>query len=226
MKRFVRSVAALTLLIWAVGQAQAGPVSAYGGPGPTSGPGSPIPGDPAYIFTYSDLSGDAGYGVLNAVPDGLGDDGLHAISGSLTVTSSAGGLLPLGTYPLLTAGPGVTTSPSGNYVVDNLIYPANDAGSGANNGADGFPTVSNPSYLDFFGLLFGKGGTEVNIYGNGGGDYAFLFSPPGVSGAFAGGTFSLALPEPGSLTLLGIGAAGLLGHAWRRRRAATAGTAV
>jgi hypothetical protein len=171
------------------------------------------------------LSGDAGYGVLNAVPDGLGDDGMHAISGSLTVTSSAGGLLPLGTYPLLSAGPGVTTSPNGGFVVDNLIYPANDAGSGANNGADGFPPISSPSYLDVFGLLFGKGGAEINIYGNGGGDYAFLFENPGLGGAFAGGTFTLATLEPTGLTLLGVGAAGLIGAAWRRRRAATAGAA-
>jgi hypothetical protein len=197
----------------------------YKGPGASSGSGSPLPGDPAYVFTYSDLSGDAGYGTLNSVPDGLGDDGMHAFSGSLTVTSSAGGALPLGVYPLIPQGPGVTLSPGGNFLDDNLIYPANDAGSGANNGADGFAPISNPSYLDVFGLLFGKGGREINIWGTGGGDYAFVFAPPAYGGAFTGGTFKLAAPEPGSLTLLGIGAAGLLAAAWRRRRAATAGTA-
>jgi hypothetical protein len=37
---------------------------------------------------------------------------------------------------------------------------------------------------------------------------------------FTATTATTATPEPASLTLLGIGAAGLLGYGWRRKRAA------
>jgi hypothetical protein len=40
------------------------------------------------------------------------------------------------------------------------------------------------------------------------------------NGTFSATTQTFATPEPASLTLLGIGAAGLLGYGWRRKRAA------
>jgi hypothetical protein len=74
--------------------------------------------------------------------------------------------MPLGVYPLVAdSAPSLSQSPSptGAFYIDNLIYPGNNAA----------PWGS--SYLTGGGILFGKGGgaIEINIWGNGGGDYAF-----------------------------------------------------
>src|SRR5262249_26649644 len=141
MKRFVCSCVALTLLVCAVGPAQAEWIPVYQGKGPATGPGSPVPGDPLYTFTYSDTSGNVGLGTLNTIADGFGDGGELAVAGSLTLT---GGALAGNTYALLAGGPGVTGSPSGTYIFDNLLYPGNNAGNGANNGVGGLASISNP----------------------------------------------------------------------------------
>ena len=118
-------------------------------------------------FTFSDASGDAGTITLNCVPSGLGDGSVWATSGSLTITSSSDTTdVPLGVYPLIAdSAPSLSQSPSptGAFNIDNLIYPGNNAAPGGS------------AYLTDGGILFGKGGgaIEINIWGNGGGDYAF-----------------------------------------------------
>ena len=175
--------------------------------------------DPEFTFTFSG-GGSSGFGVLSAVNSGLGDGSLHVIAGSLTVTSSSDGNASVGTYTLLPAGPGITTSPSGAFLVDNLIYPANNAFSGVNPGFG-----SNPSFLTNFGLLFGPPSTgsqqEINIWGNGNGDFAFFTFNNGYNIQTGSGvTFTLApVPEPSGLVVFGAATlAGVAFCGWRRRK--------
>jgi hypothetical protein len=79
MKRATLMIAVLALLLGGVGQVKAGMIN----------------------FTFS-IGGNTGTGTLDASPSGLpNDDGLHATSGTLTVT---GGSF-VGTYSLVAGGP-------------------------------------------------------------------------------------------------------------------------
>ncbi len=105
MKRFLMIVASLMLLC-AVRPAAAD-VMLGGPPAPSASPatGGGGPGDPFVTFTFSDTSGDVGFGSVNTINSGLGDGSLWAVSGSLTMT---GGVLAGDTFSLLSAGPGVS----------------------------------------------------------------------------------------------------------------------
>ncbi len=148
--------------------------------------GSVVGPDPIFDFAFS-IGPDTGFGSLNTVD--IGGGAFAAIGGSLTVTGGS----DIGSYGLLPGGPGVTISPSGAFAIDNVLYPAKDP------------------YLDSWGLLFGRSGLEINIWGNSAGDYSF-YSYNGSSYTVADtadAPFSAkAVPEPSTLLLL---AAGLLG---------------
>jgi hypothetical protein len=73
--------------------------------------------EPLFDFTFS-IGPDTGYGSLNTTDIGNGQ--YFATAGSLTVTAGR----DVGTYPLYPGGPAVTTSPSGFFIFDNVLYPS------------------------------------------------------------------------------------------------------
>ena len=103
--------------------------------------------DSSFTFT---IGTETGFGTLNLISQSAGT--YLATAGTVTVT----GTQDIGTFPLYPGGPGVTTSPNGAFIYDNLAYPSSD------------PT------LDVDGLLFdNSGGLETNIWGNSAGNYSF-----------------------------------------------------
>ncbi len=178
-----------------------------------------------YDFTVNDGAGDVGHGTLTTTsPSGWGDDSQLAVSGLLSVTATQNaGLLPLGNYSLIpTPGGTVSTSGTGGFFIDSLVYPLNDAASGNNNAN----LSGNPSYLTNDGLLFGTNGTfEINIWGNGGAiNYALYTATSGPTYGVttgSGGLFTLQqVPEPSSLILAGVAGVVAVGCGLRRRRQA------
>jgi hypothetical protein len=199
MRRIFVCIAAMAVLMPMAGRAYAEPVSMWGG-GPVGGPGGPLSGDPLFDFAFIG-PGLAGSGVLTASSNGDGSftatAGSFSVFGDPLLAPGAGG--PLFPNP---SAPAAVLSPSGFFIYDNQLFP-----------------TSNPT-LDVFGLLFTTPGHEINIWANGPGSWEYNdFNT--VTGADYDNTnfqfFLAAVPEPGSLTLMGLGAVGLAALVVRRR---------
>ncbi len=106
---------------------------------------------PIINFSFT-ISTQTAFGSLNVTDQGGGK--WLATSGSLTVTGGS----DVGTYTLFPGGPGVTTSPLGSFLYDDVITPS-----------------ANPA-LDTDGLLFRAAGKELNVWGNSANNYSFYDS--------------------------------------------------
>ena len=104
--------------------------------------------EPLFDFAFTNGT-DAGNGSLNTTDNG---DGLFlATAGTLTVTAGR----DVGSYQIYPGGPAITTSPSGFFNYDDLLYPSVDPG------------------IDLQGLLFVGSGLEINLFSNGADSYEF-----------------------------------------------------
>ena len=109
---------------------------------------------PIIDFSFA-IGAQTAYGSINVTDRGNGS--WLATGGSLTVTGGT----DVGTYTLIPGGPGITTSPFGSFLYDNLITPS-----------------ANPA-IDVDGLLFGTTGKELNVWGNRINNYSFYDSTSG-----------------------------------------------
>jgi hypothetical protein len=109
--------------------------------------------EPQFDFSYA-IGLDTGYGSLTTTDIGSGQ--FLATAGTLTVTGTLTGSPASGTsFPLYPGGPTQTTSPSGKFLYDNVLYP------------------SAAPLIDNNGLLFVGSSYEVNIWSDGADVYEF-----------------------------------------------------
>jgi hypothetical protein len=127
--------------------------------------------EPLFDSTFTFVIGsETGNGTLTTTD--LGNGELLATAGTLNVTGGSA----IGTYPLYPGGPGVTTSPAGAFLYDDLFFPSQDPA------------------LDGDGLLYtGSGGLEINIWGNGADNYSFYTG-------YASGNYPVQITAAGVIT--------------------------
>ena len=137
--------------------------------------------EPLFNFSYA-IGADTGYGSVSVTDNGGGE--FLATAGSVTVTGTLTGTPANGsTYPLYAGGPGVTTSPDGEFDFDNLIYPS-----------------TNP-WMDLDGLLFVSGAFEINLWGNSASNYEFDdYNGTAYTNANTGAGYTLSVAPGGGQT--------------------------
>jgi hypothetical protein len=131
--------------------------------------------EPLFNFSYS-IGSDAGYGTLTSTDNG---NGVYlATGGDLTVTAG-----PVGTYSLYPGGPAQTTSPSGKFLYDDLLYPSVQ------------PAINNN------GPLFLGSGYEINIWSDASNVYEFDdYNGSSYTNDATGAPFELSIAPGGGQT--------------------------
>jgi hypothetical protein len=154
----------------------------------------------------------ADWSIRSGVSDGNGGTVIASASGvAATDTPTGRGAFNLTEDTIQVTGLNVTLGP-GTYWMQ-VTPDGSGSGSSFNSNTFGLNAVgSSISDQQFFnGPDFGANFSNANTQG-----ISFSNFSSGLAGTISGS----AVPEPASLTLLGLGAFGLMTHAWRRRRQA------
>jgi hypothetical protein len=219
-------LALLALVLGGAGPVMAGPITLFNTG--VNALGTPLPdgtiGDPHFTMTPPGGSTSTILVRTSAggfpIPPYIGDDSLSAWIGPNNDTFVDG---PAGTYTYHTtfslAGLNpATASISGLWAVDNEGVSILLNGVSTGNSIS-TPGAEDPASFEIFhpfsittGFVTGVNTLDFVVFNDGG--------PTALRVEMSGTAQSV--PEPTSLTLLGIGIAGIAGYGWRRRKAATA----